>query len=192
MAYVTTAAVKTYLGITETDDDDLIADLIDSAEKAIDAYTDRHFEAATKTRYYLPGDLMEGDPQTLWLGDDLLALTSVANGDSDGTAIATTQFFLLPRNYGPPYHQLRLKTDSTSSWEWDTDCYVTIVGTWGYSTAAPDDIVQAARRLAAYYYRQKDSQVFDVTALPEQGVITVPAGIPADVKVLLGPYRKMI
>ena len=192
MAYVTRADVKQYLGITEADDDQLIADLISSADKAIDAYTDRHFEASTKTRYYLRGDLMEDDPQALWLGDDLLSLTSVANGDADGTAILTSDFFLLPRNYGPPYHQLRLKTDSTSSWEWDTDCYVAVVGTWGYSTTPPANIVQAARRLAGYYYRQKDSQVFDVTALPEQGVITVPAGIPADVKVLLAPYRKMI
>ena len=37
---------------------------------------------------------------------------------------------------------------------------------------APDDIKQACVRLTAYLYRQRDSQVFDVTAIPDAGVIT--------------------
>ena len=44
--------------------------------------------------------------------------------------------------------------------------------------------------MASYFYRQKDAQVFDVTATPELGTITVPAGIPADVRILLDPYRR--
>jgi hypothetical protein len=44
--------------------------------------------------------------------------------------------------------------------------------------------------LAAYYYQQKDAQVFDTVAIPDAGVITIPSGIPADVKLILAPYRK--
>ena len=39
-----------------------------------------------------------------------------------------------------------------------------------------------------FKYRQKDAQVFDVTAVPDAGVITVPQGIPADVKRILRSY----
>ena len=81
-----------------------------------------------------------------------------------------------------------MKIDSSYSWEFDTDYWVSVAGTWGYSATPPDDIIHACIRLAAYYYRQKDAQVFDTTAMPEQGVITVPQGIPRDVKLILEPY----
>jgi len=69
---------------------------------------------------------------------------------------------------------------------------VYISGKWSYSSSAPDDIVHACVRLSAYYFRQKDAQVFDVTAIPDAGVITMPQGIPADVKLMLEPYRRII
>jgi hypothetical protein len=67
-----------------------------------------------------------------------------------------------------------------------------VAGDWGYSTTAPADIVQATLRLAAFFYRQKDAQVFDTVASPELGVITVPKGIPVDIRLLLDPYRKRV
>ena len=96
----------------------------------------------------------------------------------------------MPRNRTPKYG-IRLKVDSTYSWEFDTDYWVSVAGTWGYSTTAPYDIVQATIRLVAYYYAQKDAQVFDVTAVPEAGVITVPQGMPRDVERMLQPYMRM-
>ena len=77
-------------------------------------------------------------------------------------------------------------------WEWDTDYWVSVTGTWGYSATCPDDVRRACLVLAAYYYRQKDSQVFDVTAIPEAGVITIPQGIPATVTRVIAKYRKHI
>ena len=82
-------------------------------------------------------------------------------------------------------------TDTSGvSWEWDTDGWVTVAGTWGYATTTPEDIRQAAVRLASFYYRQKDAMVFDVTAIPEQGVITAPVGVPADVKMIIARYKR--
>jgi hypothetical protein len=69
---------------------------------------------------------------------------------------------------------------------------IEVVGKFAYSTSAPNDIVHATERLVGYYYRQKDSQVFDVTAIPDAGVLMIPQGIPADVKLLLKPYVRAV
>lgn len=124
-----------------------------------------------------------------WLGKDLLSVDTLLNGD--GTTLTSTSYWLEPRNE-PPYQWIRLK--SSNAWVFGTDGEITVTGTWGYSTSAPADIVQAVKRVAAYNYRGKDSQVFDVTADPEAGVITIPKGIPADVKVILdrGGYTRRV
>ena len=194
MAYTTLARVKDYLDIGSDTDDVLLAHLIEQAQTAIDTYTGRVFEAATETRYFERQHL-DDRGFILWMDRDLLTVTTLTNGDSSSTAIPATEFWLCDgnggRNLGPPYHGIRLKIDSTYSWEFDTDYWVSVAGTWGYSATAPHDIAHAAVRMVAYYYAQKDAQVFDVTAVPEAGVITVPQGMPRDVERILGPYRRM-
>ena len=189
MAYATLAQVKDYLDIGADTDDVLLQNLIDRAEIAIETYTRRVFEAETQTRYYERCDL-DDSGFVLLVDRDLLTITTLTNGDSSSTVIPATEYWLVPRNRTPK-HGIRLKVDSTYSWEFDTDYWVSVLGTWGYSTTAPYDIVQATIRLVAYYYAQKDAQVFDVTAVPEAGVITVPQGMPRDVKVILDPYVRM-
>ncbi|NIV36802.1 MAG: hypothetical protein GWN58_47415 [Anaerolineae bacterium] len=186
MAYATLAQLKDYLDIGQDTDDVLLQALIDRAQTAIDNYTHRNFEAETETRYFERKDLDESG-FVLEVDRDLLTISTLTNGDSDGTNIPNTEYWLVPRN-STPKHGIRLKVNSVYSWEFDTDYWVTVVGTWGYSATAPDDIVQAAIRLAAYYYAQKDSSTFDVTAVVEAGIIKVPQGIPKDVQIILGPY----
>lgn len=50
------------------------------------------------------------------------------------------------------------------------------------------DIVQAAYRLAAYAYRQKDSQMFDQIGIQQMGTLTLPMAIPQDVRAILNQY----
>ena len=185
MAYTTLAAVKRYLDIDSDDDDVLLSELIDRAQDAIDDYTGRVFEAATETRYYESGAVKD---RTLYLDRDLLSITTLTNGDSSSTAITSTDYWLVPRNDGPPYYGIRLKSSVSTTWEFDVDYWVTVVGTWGWSTTAPAAIQQACIRWAAYMYRQKDASVFDTTAIPDQGVILSPQGIPRDVRLMLDPY----
>lgn len=191
MAYATLAQLKDYLGVEYDTTDVLLAYLIERAEQAIDTYTGRNFEAETQTRYFDQCDLDSGG-FLLHMDRDLLTITTLTNGDSGGTAIPNTEYWLANatgrRIPAGPYHAIRLKVDSTYSWEFDTDYFVEVAGTWGYSATAPDDIAHACIRLAAYYYAQKDAQVFDVTAVPEAGIIQVPQGIPRDVERILGPY----
>ena len=182
-AYATAAELKTYLGVSASSDDALLTDLLARATRAVETYTLRTFDAAAGTRYY---DATAVDGDTLLLDSDLHSAISVTNGRGQ----VITQYWLLPRN-APPYHALKLKSGSAYSWSFATDGEIEVYGLWGYSADPPDDIVHATLRLAAYYYRQKDAQVFDVTALPEEGQIVIPKGLPADVKQLLGPYRRL-
>ena len=191
MAYATLEAFKTYRGIAAATvvDDTLLRDLLERASKAIDSYCSRRFSANSETRYYEAGAV---DGTTLHLDDDLISIdtSGVTNGDSSSTTIASTNYWLLPRNGGPPYYAIRLKTDCDYSWEFDTDYWVSVAGDWGWSLTPPDDIVQACIRLASYYYAQKDTPIFETTVFPESGIVSVPTGMPIDVKQLLEPYRR--
>lgn len=187
MAYTTAAAVKTYLGETGTDDDDLLGTLIGAAQGWVDLYTGRTFEASADSTRYL--DCVAGvvDGRRLWLDGDLCAITSITNGD--GATIAATDYVTAPRNE-TPYYALDLLASKGITWTYtdDPENAITIVGRWAYATSAPNTVVQATKRLAAYMYRQKDANVFDTTAMPESGVITVPQGMPKDVRLMLAPY----
>ena len=52
------------------------------------------------------------------------------------------------------------------------------------------DCWEAVRELAAYLYDLKDSQVYDVTATPETGMMVIPKGVPAQVKLTVRAYRR--
>lgn len=189
MAYCRVVELKEYLDITGSGDDGLLEDLIAAAQESIDIYCGRTFEAsADTTRTFTVGE--DTDGQMLYFDADICAITTVTT-DADGaaTVVPSSDYVTYPRNE-TPYYALKLKSSSTHSWDYTDDPAdgVTVAGKWAYSTTAPADVAQACKRLAAYMYRQKDAQVFDVTAIPEAGVMTVPQGIPADVARLLRPY----
>ena len=191
MAYTTNTAVKTLLGITAATDDTLITTLIARAQAWIESYCDQVFEAAAdSTRKF--DAVADVDGLTLHLDYPLAAITSITNGDA--VVVGSTEYVTEPRNR-TPYHRIRILGSTAKYWDitaaGDSENAIVIVGKWAYSTTAPADIVQACERLAAYMYRQKDSQVFDVTADAETGQLIIPKGIPADVKQLLAPYRRL-
>lgn len=150
--------------------------LLEAATTTIDAYCARRFATVETTRCYGWESIADAN---LWLDDDLWSAQQVVNGSE------LRDYTLLPRN-GPPYNRIY------SHVGWNSAEDVEITGSWGYSVEPPDNIVHACIRLAAYYYRQRDAQVFDVTAMPGQGVITVPKGMPADVKQTLDRYRRLV
>jgi hypothetical protein len=189
MAYTTNTAVKTLLGISAATDDTLITTLIARAQAWIESFCDQVFEAASdSTRKF--DAIQDVDGLTLHLDYPLAAITSITNGD--GVAVASTEYVAEPRNR-TPYHRIRLLGSKCKYWTHVTDPEnaIVIVGKWAFSVSAPADVVQACERLAAYMYRQKDSQVFDVTADAETGAVTIPKGMPPDVRQMLLPYRRL-
>jgi len=169
-------------------DDDLLEDLLTRAQARVDQETRRTFEAAADgTRYFDAVDDVDG--RVLFLDEDLCSITSITN---NGTALTSADYVTEPRNE-TPYWGIRLRKSSSQSWTFSStpEDAIEVTGKWSYSESAPDDIVHWTLRLAGYYYKQRDAQVYDVTASPEMGQITIPQGMPRDVREGLKRYKKV-
>lgn len=194
MAYLSTATLKTYLGISSTADDVLLASCISRAQAMIDRHCDRRFEAAADTtRKFTVGKDTAGD--VLTFDDDLAQITSIvtnADGGAEAVTLATTDYVTLPRN-DTPYYGVRILASSDEAWDYtdDPENGITVTGRWAWSVSAPDDIVQACLRLAAWLYRQKDNNAdADRPLMTGDGVTIMPSRLPNDVVMILEPYRR--
>ncbi len=194
MAYLSTATLKTYLGISSTADDVLLASCISRAQSMIDRHCDRRFEAAADTtRKFTVGKDTAGD--VLTFDDDLAQITSIvtnADGGAEAVTLATTDYVTLPRN-DTPYYGVRILASSAEAWDYtdDPENGITVTGRWAWSVSAPDDIVQACLRLAAWLYRQKDNNAdADRPLMTGDGVTIMPSRLPNDVVSMLEPYRR--
>ena len=186
--YIGTTELRQYLSPDDelsTDENGLLSSCISRAEAAINAYTRRDFAGTAGTIYYNRFAQRQVSGQALYLDRDLHTLVALENGD--GQVIPIGSVWVEPRNEGPPYRILRLK--SAYVWTWNTDAEVTISGTWGFSTVAPDDIKQATTRYAAHLYRQKDVTPNDMSGFQDGGEVAIAKGMPDDVRWLLSPYR---
>jgi len=198
--YTTPAIVRDYLGISSTSDDPLLIQICEAAQSAVNRYTRREFGISADSTRYFDARGPHIYNRTLYFGYDLCAVTSITNGDGD--AIAATDYSLIPRNVGTdpnspiyaPYYAVRLLSNSTDIyWTYDTEWMdaIRIVGKWGYSVTVPNDIAQATMRLASFYYRQKDAQMYDTTVI-EAGVVARPMAMPVDVRALLDRYIPLV
>lgn len=191
MAYTTVSLLKTYLGATTSNDDTLLTALIARAQAIIDAYCQRTFEASANTSKTFDAD-RDTDGAWLYLDEDLASINTVTNGDGD-VLTASTEYMTEPRNR-TPYFAIKLISQSGLSWTWTTapENAITISGKWAYSTTAPDDIVHATLRLAAYLYRQRDNAA-DLDRPMYVGNATIlPSQLPSDIKTILAPYRRLV
>jgi hypothetical protein len=187
--YITTKQVKQYLSITSTTDDALIDALIPVAQHWFEVETGRLFEVTADTTRYFDADFRGSQ---LFFDEDLAqAPTTVTNGD--GTVLTAAQYVLEPRNSWPKY-AITLRSDAGVSWTYSTywEQAISITGRWGFCITPPQDIVQGVRRMVAWLYKQKDSQIFAATSTPEFGQISVPQGIPKDISLLAKRYRKAL
>lgn len=182
--YCTLEDVKRYIDTDRADDDALLNELIARASRRIDTYCQRVFVAQPATRVF--DAIRQVDGRVLVLDDDLLTVTRITNGD--GTEITGDQYVLLPANTTPKW-AVKLKASSGVSWAYvdDPEGAIEVEGTWGYAHAQPDDIRHAAIRLTAWFYHQRQAP-FETSGMPELGLVTIPADIPADIKALLDPY----
>lgn len=127
--YTTVDAVRgTWLSSTETVRDTVIAELIRSVSREIDAIGCRSYFPRIETRYY---DTPRGD--MLVLDDDLLSVTTLTNGS--GGALTTGQYKLYPLNESAK-DSIRIMQSSGHAWQADSggDTYgaVSVEGVWGF------------------------------------------------------------
>jgi len=192
MGYVTVPQLRNYRGITSSAADSLLGEIIDRATGQIETYCDRVFRAPTTaaTHYLDAVRDVSADRRTLYLNEELATIVTVVNGDDE--TVATTHYVTEPR-YGTPYRSLRLTGLADSLWTYEDapEDAIAVNGRWGYATSPPADIQHATIRLAAYMYAQKDASIFDVTVQAGMGVVTVPQGLPRDVREILDPYKRI-
>jgi hypothetical protein len=186
--YAQLSDLKYYLspnGTLSSSQDGLLQSSLDRAESAINDYTRRNFVGTAGTVYVNRYEQDHVRSQALYLQQDLFSLVALQNGDT--TTIPVGSVWLEPRNAGPPYRMLRLKSQYVFVWNTDSD--IVISGTFGYGTVPPDSVVQATVRYATFLFRQKDVAPGDQAGFPEAGEQTIPKGMPDDVRYLLAPFR---
>jgi len=190
--YTTLLDVKNYIGIAHDNDSDdtLLTDMINRAQKTIDSYCLRTFEASTNTVRYFDA-VKDVTGRLLKLDRDLCAIATITNGN--GTTVTSTQYITQPKSE-TPYYGILLLASSGINWQWNNDPEgaIAVSGKWAFSTSAPSDIVHACIRLTAFFYRSKDAQVFDQTAFSELGAIRMNRKLPSDILELLAPYRRAV
>jgi maltoporin len=197
VAYITATDLKNYMKISGSSDDTQLALFADRAQHVVDSYTHRVFEwsGAGTVKKFTPVSYLDGgdlyDMYTLSLGlNECFELTSITNGD--GVAISTSDVVLLPQNITPKY-AIRIKSSANKTWTYTTTIEesVSITAKWSYSATPPADIVQAALRIGAYLYRQRDGTPdSDRPIVSADGVVLSAPRIPSDVLELLRPYRR--
>lgn len=192
MAYTTAALLKTYLGISAATDDTLLGNLITYAQQMVDIHCRRTFESSANANKTFDA-VADVDGPTLYLKSvgDLCAINSITNGDS--VAVAANEYVTELRN-STPYYAIRILASADKVWTYTTDPEnaITISGKWAYSTSAPNDIVYATTRLAAYLYRQKDNAGDLDRALLAEGTVLLPTDLPTDVTRILAPYVRLL
>jgi hypothetical protein len=186
--YASLADIKLYLNVTGTGEDARLETAIESASRAIDAFTRRRFFSVSAVKYYWAEPDYE---QAILLDDDLLTVTEVATDDQNNrvyTPWAATDYELEPINNGPPWTQIRVAPQSIKRFPiWARGVRVT--GAWGYSATAPQAVGDACVVLAARYYKRKDAP-FGVVGTPELGFMRVTPR-DHDVLALLMPFKRL-
>lgn len=196
MAYVSTADMRAFLEITSTDDDAIIASLLASAQRTVDALTHRTFEAPTATtRQFTPllttyGGNIAPDGRTILFDGDLCALTSVVNGD--GVTIPSSEYYLVAPN-STVWYGLAIKRQSTYQWTYTNapELSVSITGKWSYTETCPADIATATKLIVKHLYTSRAMAAdADRDVLSADGVIIAASKIPSTVHKILGVYRR--
>lgn len=189
--YTTLASVKAILRITDSVDDALLEECIESASRQIDTHCERVFTYGTATRIYTPNDSFVTEI------DDLISLTTLKTSTSaDGvfdTTWTTTDYQLEPLNglvggLKAPYTSIRAVGDFTYPIS-GGEATVQVTGVFGYGTAIPTDIKQACNLLAIRQFKRYDSPL-GVAGFGDIGVVRV-SRVDPDIDALLSPYRKI-
>ena len=202
MAYIELEELKDFLDITDSDDDDVLEQIIASAESASDHYTGRIFEPKGRHAGHQPhrftplprerfGDVDDTNPRLLWLGScDLSEIQSIVNGD--GTVVPSGQYVKLPRNHSP-WFAIELKSGSGKIWTYSGNSpedSIVITGKWCYSLEAPEDVRMAMFKLCKAWYNGRADSNGERDILSTDGVVLVQSKIPSDVTAMLKHYRR--
>lgn len=204
MAYVASSDYIEFADIGTYDSDDEVrwTNHITRAKALIDNYCKRTFEANNDgvvgdsdnpvTRYF--DAYADVDGYELFVDRDLCLISSITNGDSDGTTVTSDQYVTEPRN-DAPYYAIRILSSANTDWEYSSDPEnaIAIAGVWAYSLTAPADVQYATLLTVDYMEKRRTSNPdIDRSILAGDGNVVLPVRLPADAKMVLDMYRRII
>lgn len=192
--YASTADVKAYTRIQNTDQDAQIALAVTAASRSVDRYCNRQFGlvAAPEARYYTP---VFNRRLRKWMVkiDDLQTTTGLAvmaDLDDDGTYEGEIDNYALrPVNATAtlrPWTLILVQPASTTIPVAD-EASVEVTARWGWTTV-PDTVKQATILQASRVLKRRDAP-FGVAGSPDSGSeVRLLARVDPDVAVALNPY----
>lgn len=190
--YVTAADLKSYLRITDTDDDAEIALAISGASRAVDHHTGRQFgvEATAVERFYRPWYDAYRRRWTVMV-DDLMTTTdlvvaSLSSADGTYSTVAADLYDLEPRNAaadGRPWTSIVFVSGVGSLNP--VEAGLRVAALWGWSTV-PAVVEQATLMQASRLFARRTSP-YGVAGSPDAGTeLRLLARLDPDVAVMLG------
>ena len=189
--YCTLADVKAALRITDTIDDALLENSINSASRMIDQYCNRYFYStpAGEVRYY-----QANDGFICWI-DDAQSITEIKTSSTDPLIFDVTwesgDYQLLNPNQRAngayaPYTAITA-TDNYLFPVWADIALVKVTGQYGWATT-PEPIKFACIIQASRLFKRLESPL-GVAGVSDIGIMRVGANIDGDVAQLINPYR---
>lgn len=194
--YLTAQEAATYIGRQFPDGSGILDDAITAVSRMIDRHCGRHFYTVTATRYF---DTDCADELELGPYNDLVSVTTLkSDADGDGvyeTTHTSDTYQLCPVGatsrapYAEPYTEIELLSSATLFPLYSAtgrEKPIQIVGSWGWPTAVPVEVKQAARILIAEMAALQHAPL-GLAGSPEFGLSRVPSRMPARAADLLAP-----
>ncbi len=198
--YATLAQIKNYLSISDSTDNDLLEDLIESASRSIDRIANRRFYAdstASARLYRAYSDVFVYVDDISTTTGLIVAVDENGNGTYSKTLTLNTDFIMDPLTasaLGRPFTQLTM-VSNTESWPIFPGLTqnglrpgVQVTAKWGWPSV-PDDITVATLTLTADQYKRKDAPG-GVLGLGDLGVIRM-SPVGRDVAQIVRAYKKI-
>ena len=189
--YCTLADVKAALRITDTIDDALLENSINSASRMIDQYCNRYFysTSANEVRYY-----QANDGFICWI-DDAQSISEIKTSSTDPLIFDTTwesgDYQVLPANRwaNGAYYPITgiTATDNYLFPVWADMALVKVTGQFGWSSV-PEPIKFACIIQASRLFKRLESPL-GVAGVSDIGIMRVGANIDGDVAQLINPFR---
>jgi hypothetical protein len=173
---VTLEAVKTACGITDTQDDRWLGDIIAAVSEAIEAVTGRWWAPRSATYYFDAS----GDPYTLEVPQGIVSLSYLGYATTDQpdggtgtyTTIPATAYYLDPpaqdRRNGAPATRVTLSTSGGYQFPWGWTAKRAIKATGVFGATSPR-VTQIATAAVIRSYRARGSGGADYAVIGPDG-----------------------
>ena len=199
--YATLAEIKAYMSISDTTDDSLLENLVESASRSIDRIANRRFylDATASARLYRAYSNIFVFVDDIGTTSSLVVKTDEdGNGTYSKTLTLNTDYILDPltsQSLNRPFTQLTM-VSNTESWPIFPGLTsnglrpgVQVTARWGWPSV-PDDLNMACLILTADLYKRKDAPG-GILGLGDLGVVRM-SPIGRDVTAMVRAYKKEV